>query len=92
MNDFTKDPDAELDFTRDWSDWLTAVGDTIATSTWTVPDDLVIGTNGQTNDAMTATVWIKGGTAGRIYRVTNRITTDGGRTDDRSFTLTVRHR
>lgn len=92
MTTFVKDPDAELDYTRDWSDWLTAVGDTIDTSTWIVPEGLEIGEAGETNDDTTATIWLKGGIVDVEYEVTNRITTAGGRTDDRTFKVVIRQR
>lgn len=85
---FEKDPDAVLDYTRDWSTYL--AGDTIATSTWVVPTGLTV--NSSTNDTTTATIWLAGGTAFTSYIVTNRITTAGGRTDDRSFLMTVKEK
>jgi hypothetical protein len=39
------------------------------------------------------TVWLAGGTIAAVpWMVTNRITTAGGRTEDRSFLLTIRER
>jgi hypothetical protein len=83
-----KDPDAVLDYGCDWSKWLD--GDTIATSTWTVATGITKGAD--TFNATTTTVWLSGGTDGVSYAVTNRITTAGGRTDDRTFTVSVRQR
>lgn len=87
---YTKDPDAALDYTRDWTDFLD--GDTLATSTWLVPAGLTIGTGDKapTHDTTSATVWLSGGTPGRSYVVINRITTAAGRTDDRSIQLIIR--
>ena len=34
-------------------------------------------------------MWISGGTAGKVYRVTCQITTDSGRIDERSITIRV---
>jgi len=85
---FTKDPDAILDYSVDWAKWL--AGDQINTSDWTVPVGLT-----KTLDATTATkatVWLSGGAAGQSYTVTNRITTTGGRTEDRSFIVKVENR
>lgn len=81
-----KDPNAALDYTIDWSDWLGA--DVIAASTWTVASPaggLVSTTPAYTNTA--AKTWLSGGTAGQVVRVTNRITTSLGRIDDRSFNV-----
>lgn len=85
---FTKDPNAVLDYTVDWTRWL--AGDQIATSEWLVPTGLT--KMADTKAASSATVWLSGGTAGQSYTVTNRITTTGGRTEDRSFTLRVEER
>ena len=85
---FTKDPDAVLDYLIDWTRWLAS--DKIATSAWIVPSGL---TNvGDSKAATTATVWLAGGTAGQSYTVTNRITTTGGRTEDRSIIIRIEER
>ena len=84
----SKDPDAVLDYSVNWSHWLD--GDEIATSTWIVPDGLTQATDTFTKTL--ATVWISGGTADVEYTVTNRITTVAGRTDDRSMILVCRER
>ena len=89
MTTFTKDPDAVLDYSIEWSKWL--AGDQIQTSTWTV-SDAAIETASDSNTTTRATVWLSGGIAGQAYTVTNRITTSGGRTDERSFTIQVQDR
>jgi len=86
----TKDPQAVLDYTIDWTKWLDEAGDAIATSTWIVPTGLTKVT--ETNTTKLATVWLSGGTVGTNYTVTNRITTAAGRTDDRSITIRVQER
>ena len=85
---FTKDPNAVLDYSVDWAKWLD--GDTIATSVWTVPAGLTKVSD--TNTTTKTTVWLSGGTADQSYTVTNRITTTGGRTEDRSFIVKVEER
>ena len=87
---FAKDPQAVLDYAIDWTKWLDEVGDSIETSTWIVPTGLTKVT--ETNTSKLATVWLSGGTVGENYTVTNRITTVGGRADDRSITIRVRER
>lgn len=77
---FVKAPEDILDFTWDWSTWLTQ-GDTISTFSFTAAVGLTIETTPpSSNTTTTATVWIGGGTAGQSYTVTNQITTAGGRT------------
>ncbi len=85
---FTKDPNAVLDYTIDWTRWL--AGDQIAASEWIVASGLTKMADSKT--ATSATVWLSGGTAGQSYIVTNRITTAAGRTEDRSFTIRVEER
>lgn len=85
----TKDPNAVLDYGHDWAGWLSD-GETITASTWTV--DAGLTKNSDTHDTTTTTVWLSGGTAGTTYRATNRITTSGGRTDDRTMRIDVRDR
>lgn len=82
---FTKDPDAALDYTVDWSEWLGV--DSIATSTWTVPEGIT--KDADTNTATTATVWLSGGVLYANYTITNTIETAAGRTDQRSITVKV---
>lgn len=82
-----KDPNAVKDYTLDWSAWL--AGDTISTSTWTVPAELTLASD--TKTGTTTTVWLSGGGAvGNFRKVTNRIVTVGGRTEDRSFELKIK--
>lgn len=87
-NEFTKDPNAVLDYIVDWSDWLGS--DTISSSSFTVPTGLT--EDSDSNTTTTATVWLSGGTPGEDYEVTNRIVTAGGRTEDRTITIRVRQR
>lgn len=81
----TKDPDAELDFGVQWARWLN--GDTIASSTWTIPAGLT--KISDDHDGTRAVVWLSGGVVGNTYLLVNRIVTAGGRTDERAIQLTV---
>jgi hypothetical protein len=85
---YTKDPNAVLDYSVDWNRWLNT--DTIAASEWIVPTGLTKVSD--TNTTKAATVWLSGGAAGQSYTVTNRITTAGGRAEDRSFIVKVEER
>jgi hypothetical protein len=87
---FRKDPDAVLDFGLDWSDWLESA-DVIAASAWTsTPIGLTLAS--ESFDDTKAVVWCSGGLPGTTYTLTNRITTDDGRTDDRSIEVVVTER
>ncbi len=83
-----KDPDGVEDFGFDWSAWLGV--DTISNSIWIVPAD--ISKESDSNTTTTTTIWLSGGTSGSHYNLTNRITTVGGRTEDRTGVLKVKER
>ena len=84
--DEDKDPDATLDYVWDWSEWL-AADEIISTVAWIVPDGINQGDTSNTDK--TATIWLSGGTAIESYEITCRITTNQGRTDDRTQTIRV---
>ena len=86
---FTKDPDANLDYSVDWSDWL-VTGDNIASTLWTVPAGLTKGAESEADGI--CTIYLSGGTAGSDYEVACRITTAAGRIDERTITVMVRQR
>lgn len=90
MTTFVKDPAAHLDFTVDWSAWLSAL-ETISTTTVTVtPTGLTAET--PTAAAGKVTVWLSGGSDGVRYTVTCQITTNAGRIDERSFYVDCQNR
>lgn len=86
---FTKDPQATLDYLFDWSSWL-AAAETITASTVTTTTGITV--QSSSNTTTTATVWLTGGTLGTACQVTNHITTNAGRQDDRTITVTIRDR
>lgn len=88
-----KDPNADLPYAIDWTEWLGEAD--IDESTWTISgtgleqdDDEIVSAGKVTQ------VWLSGGTVGTKYTVTNRITTDETppRVDDRSFYVQIRNR
>lgn len=89
MREFLKDPHAVLDYVFDWSNWL-ASGETISTSAITVESGIT--KDSESNTSTTAKVWLSGGTEGVRYTITSRITTNQGRTDDRSAIVRVSNR
>ena len=84
---FKKDPDAVLDYTFDWALYLTPLSDSIATVTW-LPDAGLVVSN-STHTTNTATAFVSGGIIDTTQILTCRITTTGGRTDDRSILLKI---
>lgn len=87
---YIKDPSAKLDYSVDWSEWLSDIGDTIATSSWAVSSGLT--KTIETNTTVSATVWLSGGIPGVIYQATNHIVTAAGREDERTITIRVQDR
>ncbi len=100
---YIKDPSAELVYTVNWASedgtndggssdtgWLQ--GDTIATSTWIVPDGLTAGVESKTTTQ--AAIKLSGGTVGQTYTVVNRITTASSPQliDDRSIVIKIRQK
>ena len=87
---YTKDPSAVIDYQQDWSDWL-AAGETITTSSWAVTPTTLspLAVDSDTETTTAATVWLSGGLAGQVYRVTNTIVTSAARTEQRSIVIRV---
>jgi hypothetical protein len=93
MSFLLKDPEAVLDYAVDWgAEYLS--GDALLTSSWSVSPDEPGGAAiaGSQFDLLIATVQVGGGLAGKIYRVTNHVTTVSGREDSRSIILRVEKR
>lgn len=91
MSTFVKDPSAVLDYSIDWTKWLTVGvgGDTIIASTWTPETGITVGSGGfaPSLTPTKTTVWLSGGTAGVTYKCVNHITTAGGRQTDMSILI-----
>lgn len=84
-----KDPDARLEYSWDWSDWLEA-GETITTPTVECDDNSVAISPGDVTEALgVVTAWVSGGTVRTSVRVTCRIVTSATRQDDRSLILNI---
>lgn len=83
---FGKDPAGIIDYTVRWTSWLPS-GDTISTSSWTVPAGIVkVSESNTTTDAV---IFLASGTLGQIYEVTNRIVTAGGRQNDQTISILI---
>lgn len=82
---YVKDPNAVLDYQIDWTAWMPE-NDRIVASTFTSSGAALV-VNDSSFNSYTTTVWLRGGAAGERYTVTNHITTEDGRQDDRSLTI-----
>jgi hypothetical protein len=84
---FVKDPNSTIDFAVDWAEWLNT-GDNVTVSTWETPTGLTLSSSSVSNNV--ARAFLTGGLAGVDYLITNRVTTQGGRIEDRSILVQVR--
>lgn len=78
-----RDPDSILDYTVDWSNWLAPLADVIVSVVWVPSSGITV--ESFSNTSATATAFVSGGVADADEFVTCRITTAGGRTDDRTI-------
>jgi hypothetical protein len=91
----SKDPNARLLYTLDWSEWLLNA-DTIASSTVTVQSRandaaplVKVSSSNTTNQVLTT---LSGGNPGKVYTVTVQVTTTNSLIDRRSFRIKVENR
>lgn len=94
---YIKDPEATLDYGVDWTQWLG--GDEIVESTWRVAPVAtpgqhleILATVAPTVTGKTTKVWVHRGVLGQVYELVNRVATLGGRTDERTLRINIRHK
>jgi hypothetical protein len=88
----TKDPQAKLPYSLDWSQVLSQLGGavTITSSTWSVQVGITKDSDSFTS--LNATVRLSGGAAGTDYEVTNHVVFSDGSEDERTILIMVRER
>ncbi len=74
-----------LDYTINWATFL--VTDTISTSTWSLPAGIT--TTSNSNTTTTTSIFLATGAVDKTYLISNTITTAGGRTVVRSFSISI---
>lgn len=87
----TKDPDALLDYSFDWSAWLLDIADTIYSATVTAAAPLTTPSAPFVAGGVVHQ-FIGGGTLGSTFPVVCQIITAGGRTEERTIYLKIRAR
>lgn len=91
MQVHVKDPGAVLDYSVNWAGGYLQSGETLSSSVWTIfPADMTQAS--ASNTTQIATITVSGGVVGRLYQLSNRITTNQGRTDERSVIVRVEQR
>lgn len=84
-----KDPQAILDYSFDWSQWLSD-GETIITHTVTTVGSIDV--ESSTHASGVVTVWLGGGSVDTSVTVACLITTSQARHDERTMTIAIRNR
>lgn len=87
-----KDPDATLDYSIDWGDWLAEVpGDAIANMYVSTTSGVQVPAQGIVDGVVTG-IMARSGVVGSIEEITIRIATTQGRIDERTIKLLIRQR
>jgi len=90
----SKDVEAQLIYTFDWSEWLDS-GDTVDAVEYTVaarrndPTPIVAESSGKTGDSLSTYIEISGGQVDKTYVVSCKVTTANGLIDKRNFQMKV---
>lgn len=84
-----KDPHAVLDFQFNWTQWL-AASETIVSHVITAESGITKDSDSETAGVVTA--WLSGGATGVIYNVACLISTNAGRTDERTIQILIEDR
>lgn len=85
-----KDPEAVLDYTMSWEDWMED-GDSIDTFTYSIdPDDGDLAVDSDSIAADLTTLWLSGGVEGQTYRVSYFIETSDGREARKAVAVTIK--
>lgn len=91
----SKDPAAELDYSFDWTDYLALLKDVIV-GTPVITLRQVAGSSAtlthQSNTTTNVVAWIAGGNENETIGVNCKISTSGGRTDDRTIYIKIKSR
>ena len=89
-----KDPQAVLDYPFNWADWLAGIEDTYASHEFVIanPEGAAqpLAVVSSSEDAGVITAFVSGGTLGLTHGLTCRITTNGGRVDDRTLFFKIK--
>ena len=89
-----KDPEEVLDYQLNWADQVNGprlvAGELLTGSTWVLDQgSVVIGVTSFTAAGVT-TVWLSGGTIGELVILANTVTTNQGRTYEKTCKLRIR--
>ena len=96
LGNFTKQPVEIIDYDIDYSEWLSPVVDTVASTTAIVTSATeaapMLEIDSIMESSTTVKLWVSGGTGGVSYKVTVQMTTAGGRLDESELVFKVKDR
>lgn len=77
LESYEKRPEEKLDYSIDFSDYLTGLSDTLSSYSLSVDTGITVVSDSEANNIVT--VWLEDGTKGNRYKVSATITTGAGR-------------
>lgn len=90
-----KDPNEVLDYDIEWAGTVDSPGRTygenVIASTWAIVGSGLVEDSNSFTTGRTK-IWLSGGVVGTVYRLTNHITTDGGREMEKTATLSIKEK
>jgi hypothetical protein len=93
---YEKQPAEYKDYDIDYSQWLTPADDVINTVTATVTSATqtspTLAVNLIQNTVYVTKLWVTGGTVNTKYKITVRMTSDGGRIDESELIFNIKDR
>lgn len=95
LQKFVKQPWEEKDYDIDFAPWLTPISDTLDDVDPSVvclddPDDTALVIVSSQISETVLKLWISGGTADRVYKVTVKMTSSSGRKDESELIFAIK--
>lgn len=87
-----KDPDAELDYTFNWKEWLNGGTLNTVNCAWVTSAANIAIINQSHESTGESTVRVGGGVDGESYEIVNYIENERGEKDNRTLLVTVREK
>lgn len=95
LEKFVKQPAEVKDYDVSYAKWLAPIGDVIDSVVTTIaclstPTDNALTINSTLLTDTSVKLWVAGGTSGKKYKITIRLTTDGGRIDESELMFIIK--
>lgn len=89
LKTYYKQPGETLDYTLDYSEWLTGTDTVVSSTTTSTPNDLIIA---KTSSDRGITYIISGGVNNTLYKITTKATTYNGLVKEDEFSIRIREK